>query len=41
VREALRETGLKSQDKALGIRKKCPWSIDQLLEADPDTLRWE
>ncbi len=41
VRDALRETRLKSHDKALGIPEKCPWSIDQLLEADPDTLRWE
>ncbi len=41
VRDALRETGLQSQKMALGIPEKCPWSIDQLLEADPDTLRWE
>jgi hypothetical protein len=41
VREALRETGVKSQEKALGIPEKCRWTIDQLLEADPETLRWE
>ncbi len=41
VRGALAETGLKMQKNTLGIPEKCPWSIEQLLEADPDTLCWE
>ncbi len=41
IRDALSETGLTAQKNTLGIPGKCPWSIDQLLEADPDTLRWE
>lgn len=41
VRDAISETGLKSQKNDLGIPEKCPWSVDQLLEGDPEALRWE
>jgi len=40
VRVALRETGLQSQKEQLGIPENCPWSLEQLLEGDPEDLRW-
>ena len=39
-RVALRETGLQSQKEQLGIPENCPWSLEQLLEGDPEDLRW-
>ncbi|MBV8729646.1 MAG: DUF29 domain-containing protein [Acidobacteriia bacterium] len=40
VRDALEETGLAPQKDTLRIPERCPWSLEQLLEGDPEDLRW-
>ena len=39
VRQALDETNLKSRSKELDIPEKCPYTLDELLGGDLETLR--
>jgi hypothetical protein len=39
IKQVLDETNLKSKAKELEIPEKCPYTLDELLEGDLDTLR--